>query len=68
MSKRIGTNLLALGIVALGSTHLVGPAPASAATEPVCCFSSNSKCCGDECQASASGCEACTGWWDCLWM
>jgi hypothetical protein len=66
---RLGTNLFALMVVGLGSAHLTSPTPARAADEQVCCTTASAKCCGQECEASADGgCDACSGWWDCLWM
>jgi hypothetical protein len=62
-------NVVALAIILVGGVHLAAPPQAFAQQQQVCCDGPNhTSCCGDECRANQNGCDACSGWWGCLFF
>ncbi len=65
-------NMLALAVILMGGVALTAPRGLGAQdgdTNIVCCPGAGGSCCGRECESKSDGtCEACSGFWSCLFM
>ncbi len=68
--NRFTLNLLAGVIVLVSSWTLAVPQAARAQDPPsvACCTGGGDECCGDRCRSIGSSCEACIGFWNCLFF